>query len=123
MAAAGWTPAMLDRLRRLDGAPASGGGGVTAGLRQLDWVIAGGESGTRARPVDLSWIRGVVGECREAGIPVFVKQLGSHPEIRPRCGGEPVLLELQHAKGGDIDEWPADLQIREFPTTKQQEAA
>ena len=43
----------------------------------MDWVIVGGESGPQARPCDVGWIRGVVGQCREAGVPVFVKQLGA----------------------------------------------
>lgn len=43
---------------------------------ELDWVIAGGESGKDPRPCDLEWIRSIVSQCRMAGKPVFVKQLG-----------------------------------------------
>lgn len=46
------------------------------GLRKLDWVIVGGESGPNARPFDLAWARSIVSQCRAAGVPVFVKQLG-----------------------------------------------
>lgn len=73
----------------------------------LDWVIVGGESGGReARPFDLAWAAQAIAQCQEAGIPVFVKQLGS------------VWARAQHAKdwhGGDIDEWPEGLRVREFP--------
>ncbi|MCY2965199.1 MAG: DUF5131 family protein [Planctomycetota bacterium] len=49
------------------------------GRRSIDWVIVGGESGINARPCNVAWIRDLVGQCREAGVPAFVKQLGSVP--------------------------------------------
>lgn len=45
----------------------------------LDWIVIGGESGPRARPCDLAWIRDILRQCREAGVPPFVKQLGARP--------------------------------------------
>jgi protein gp37 len=45
----------------------------------IDWVIVGGESGPGARPCDVGWIRDIVQQCRAAGVPVFVKQLGARP--------------------------------------------
>lgn len=41
----------------------------------IDWVICGGESGPKARPCHIDWIRSIVRQCREAGVPCFVKQL------------------------------------------------
>lgn len=58
----------------------------------LDWVIVGGESGAQARPCDLAWIRGVVAQCRAAGAPVFVKQLGARP-----VGGDEFLRGAERA--------------------------
>lgn len=75
----------------------------------VDWVIAGGESGPRARPCDLAWIRGIASQCALAGIPVFVKQLGA----RPVLDGQPYLH--CHGKGGDMTDWPNDLRIRQLP--------
>lgn len=75
----------------------------------IDWVICGGESGPRARPCDVEWIRFIVKQCREAGVPCFVKQLGSHPIEN----GKPI--KLRDRKGGNPDEWPDDLRVREFP--------
>lgn len=50
---------------------------------EIDWVIIGGESGHGARPLDLSWVRSLVGQCRDGGRSVeprpFVKQLGRKP--------------------------------------------
>jgi len=42
--------------------------------RKLDWVIVGGESGPKARPMKMEWLRSVVEQCKETGVPVFVKQ-------------------------------------------------
>lgn len=72
--------------------------------RGIDWLIVGGESGPKARPCDIAWVRSIVSQCRAAGVPVFVKQLGS------RHG-------LNDPKGGDPLEWPVDLRVREFPNS------
>ena len=42
----------------------------------LHWVIAGGESGPRARPMDEAWARGLRDQCLDAKVPFFLKQLG-----------------------------------------------
>lgn len=47
----------------------------------LHWVIVGGESGPGARPCNVNWIGGIAETCRDAGVPVFVKQLGSWPAV------------------------------------------
>ena len=46
------------------------------GCRQIDWVIVGGESGPKARPCDIEWIRSIVRQCAAADVPCFVKQKG-----------------------------------------------
>ncbi len=80
-------------------------------LRQqtLDWVIVGGESGPRARPCNVAWIRGIVEQCRRHGVPVFVKQLGSN------ATDDGTRVRTKHPKGGDPDEWPEDLRVRQWP--------
>jgi len=45
-------------------------------LSGLDWVIAGGESGPGARPMDPSWVRGVRDQCVEQDVAFFFKQWG-----------------------------------------------
>lgn len=92
------------------------------------WVIVGGESGNAARPCRIWWVRNIVGQCGCAGVPVFVKQLGSNPEIEQGCGdcdpciagqrcyqSYPLRMELKDRKGGNPAEWPADLRVRQFP--------
>ena len=45
-------------------------------LTGIDWVIVGGESGPRARPVKESWILDIRDQCRRAGAAFFFKQWG-----------------------------------------------
>ncbi len=44
--------------------------------RPLDWVVAGGEIGTGARPTEADWVRGLRDRCVAAGIPFFFKGWG-----------------------------------------------
>ena len=50
--------------------------GVKVGDGLLDWVIAGGESGPKARPSHPDWFRSARDQCQEAGVPFFFKQWG-----------------------------------------------
>ena len=43
---------------------------------QLHWVIAGGESGPRARPMHPDWVRSLRDQCASAGVPFHFKQWG-----------------------------------------------
>jgi protein gp37 len=45
-------------------------------LSGIGWVIAGGESGPGARPLDPDWVRSLRDRCRDAGVPFFFKQWG-----------------------------------------------
>ena len=45
-------------------------------LDGIDWVIAGGESGPGARPVEGDWLRDIRDQCIAAGVPFFFKQWG-----------------------------------------------
>lgn len=92
----------------------------------IDWIIVGGESGPQARPCDIEWIRSVVRQGKDAGVPVFVKQLGaraSDPEngiagrsldVHPDAAGL-VSRRLRDPEGGDPAEWPEDLRVRQTP--------
>jgi protein gp37 len=85
----------------------------------LDWVIVGGESGPHARQFDCEWALSIVRQCQAATVPVFVKQLGARP-FWPYSDGTPfVELHLKSRKGGDMAEWPVDLQVREFPEARR----
>jgi len=87
----------------------------------LDWVIVGGESGHGARPCKAKWIADIVNQCRAASVPVFVKQLGSEPDF---VGfSESFRWPLKDKKGGDCEEWPKSLRVREFPRMESEAAA
>ena len=64
----------------------------------LDWVIVGCESGAKRRPCSIEAIRGVVRQCKEADVSVWVKQ-----------------ISLENRVVKDIDQFPSDLQIQEKP--------
>jgi protein gp37 len=77
----------------------------------VDWVIIGGESGNetgkyRYRPADVAWFYDLIQQCKEANCPVFVKQMGTA-----------IAKEMKYKDrhGGDMNEWPEPLQIRQFP--------
>lgn len=83
----------------------------------IQWVIVGGESGPRARPCDVAWIRSIVSQCKSAGLPCFVKQVGSDPRdsganYKAWPAGACVANDR---KGGDPSEWPSDIRVREWP--------
>jgi protein gp37 len=45
-------------------------------LSGIDWVIVGGESGPRSRPMDPDWVAEIRDQCRRAEVPFFFKQWG-----------------------------------------------
>lgn len=45
---------------------------------RLDWVIVGGESGPRARPMHPDWVRKIRDQCAESAVPFHFKQWGCH---------------------------------------------
>lgn len=67
-------------------------------IEKWNWVIVGGESGPGARLFDWDWARSVRDQCREYGIPFFMKQGGGVRNARRK-----------------FEDIPIDLQIREYP--------
>ena len=113
--------------------------GFRDSLPGVDWVICGGESGPHARPMHISWARDLMRQCKAAGVPFLMKQLGAQPrgwcaaqvhadeadredgacdfyeghELRDPCPGR--CIAMVDKKGGDPAEWPEDLRVREYP--------
>ena len=94
---------------------------------KVDWVIVGGESGTKARFFYLEWAESMIEQCKSAQVPVFVKQIGSNawercetpehlkeiaPEMESFC-----QIKTKSRAGSNPDEWPEHLRIQEFPKT------
>lgn len=69
----------------------------------IDWVIVGGESGSQARPMQIEWAQDIRRQCSKANIPFFMKQIGGYPDKRH-----------------DLEQFPLDLQVRQFPVLKDQ---
>ena len=70
------------------------------GPATIDWVIAGGESGPKARPSDDSWFRSLRSQCDNAGVAFHFKQFSQH----------------DYGKSFNVyDSFPEDLRAREFP--------
>ncbi len=51
---------------------------------KLAWVIIGGESGLKARPMHPDWARGLRDQCAAAGVPFFFKQWGEWAPVPTR---------------------------------------
>jgi protein gp37 len=68
------------------------------GMIRIDWVICGGESSAKARPMNLDWARDLRDDCLGLLIPFFMKQLGGYPDKRD-----------------ELTDFPEDLRIREWP--------
>lgn len=57
-------------------------------LTGIEWVIVGGESGPRSRPMNAEWVIDIRNQCVKAGVAFFFKQWGG---FSPKAGGR--LLE------------------------------
>jgi protein gp37 len=82
-------------------------------LGGIGWLIIGGESGPGARPMDEEWARTLAIQATRAQVPVFMKQMGSVLGKQLGAG----------AKGGDMEHWPEDLRIRDFPRVTEMTGA
>lgn len=67
-------------------------------LNYIQWVIVGCESGAHRRETKLEWVRSIRDQCQTWRVPFFVKQ-----------------LEIDGKVTTDINQFPEDLQIQEFP--------
>ena len=76
----------------------------------IDWVIAGGESGPKARPMQADWVRQLRDQCVTHGVPFHFKQWG---EWAPHGGAETLLRRLGKKAAGRLldgrtwDQFPA----------------
>lgn len=99
-------------------------------VSRIDQVVIGGESGAGARTCQISTIRNTIAQGRMCGVPIFVKQMGRTVEITEQdaayikeTDAHPRLFHKDgiwtwnphDLHGGDIEEWPEDLRVREVP--------
>lgn len=115
------------------------------GFEHIRWVIFGGESGAPEGRIDMNlrWLENGIDQCGSWGIPAFVKQMGAQcyfplgAGFMSRAGSEMLFFSktkgpsfildvdaqknfqlLADSHGGDWDEWPQHLRIREMPVLK-----
>lgn len=67
-------------------------------LSSFRWVVVGAESGPNRRQCKLEWVESIVEQCRNANVPVFVKQLDINGKLEK-----------------DINKFPEHLRIRQVP--------
>jgi protein gp37 len=73
---------------------------TTLNLKKIDWVIVGGESGHKARPIKKEWIDYIKLECDKKKVAFFFKQWGK-PKFNINPEDPTIISEHpQHAKGG-----------------------
>lgn len=100
--------------------------------QKISLVISGGQSGPGAKPCQVEWLSEIVDMCEFFGVQSFVKQLGSNVRTHnantmnwpdtvnfaaesPATGFASGRALLKDKKGGNWDEWPDELKVREFP--------
>jgi protein gp37 len=72
-------------------------------LKKIDWVIVGGESGQRPRPMNSDWVLDIQEQCKKAGVAFFFKQWGGRNKkkngrlLNGRTYDEMPEIELQHS--------------------------
>ena len=90
---------------------------MDGGKCAISLCIAGGESGGGARVCDIEWLRSIVRQCQAAGVSVLCKQLGAKPIDGSRMSfdHDKLPIKTKDRKGGNMAEFPQELQIREFP--------
>jgi len=77
-------------------------------LQGIHWVIVGGESGPRARPLNPAWVSSILQQCREQNVPFFFKQWGG---VQKKRNGR--LLNGRH-----YDEFPTILPPGRAPSAQ-----
>lgn len=97
----------------------------TLDLRGIHWVVVGCESGPGARECKPEWIRSIVAQCKEQGVPVFLKQAVETwtvetEDARVTCNTGSFRKGRGH--GGPVIEMPFldGKQYLEFPKTRQE---
>lgn len=70
-------------------------------LHAIDWVIAGGESGAKARPMHPKWVGSLRDQCRDASVPFHFKQWGHWGPQAPSSHAQKKLIDLP-TEGGEI---------------------
>lgn len=70
---------------------------------KIEWVVIGAESGKKARKANPEWFRKIISECRQFNVPIYIDQLEVNGEVKT-----------------EIDDFPEEFQIREYPWIREE---
>lgn len=108
----------IEGLRRCS-RPYCGKAGFRKAWPALDWVIIGGESHNKprkARPMPIAAAEDLKLQADNAGVRVFVKQMGTAWAYWTKTANGKTVYQLGDRKGSRMPYWPVNLWVREFPT-------
>ncbi len=81
---------------------------ITNGMGdEIDWVIVGGESGSKARPTHPSWVRNLRNQCQITGIKFHFKQWGEYAPWNMEFGAIKDYLAVYAERNGTFSETPS----------------
>ncbi|MFP5274498.1 DUF5131 family protein [Coleofasciculus sp.] len=89
-------------------------------LTDIHWVIVGGESGNRYRPMKLEWAQSIRDQCQRFGVAFFFKQWGGRT---PKSGGREldgkIWDEIPLAWKQHQQQWGEDITVSRHQPTKR----
>jgi protein gp37 len=71
-------------------------------LENINWVIVGGESGPKSRPIKEDWVLDIYSQCKSSDIPFFFKQWGG---VNKKKNGKELQGEIYHEMPEIIEIW------------------
>jgi protein gp37 len=81
-------------------------GSLKLDLTDIDWVIVGGESGQKHRPMKLKWAEDIRDQCQNSGVAFFFKQVGGRtPKMGGRLLDNEIWDEMPDAWIQHIQKW------------------
>lgn len=71
-------------------------------LQNINWVIVGGESGPKSRPIKEDWVLDIYNQCRNSDIPFFFKQWGG---VNKKKNGKKLQGEIYQEMPEILENW------------------
>ena len=102
----------IDSLVGIHSFPPVADGPSECSCNKIDWVICGGETGPRARPVHPDWVRSLRDQCLYAKKPFFFKQWGEWEQADDDNLGLNVQNRIIEYDGTDSTNWTIDQHTR-----------
>jgi hypothetical protein len=81
-------------------------------LREIHWVLCGGETGRTARPMDVHWAMHIHEQCLTQRVTFYMKQLGRKPTV------DGIAIQSSSGDGIKLKEMPRSLRVRNLPQPK-----